>query len=107
MEDNKFFEKCAKNQNLPSNDALKQIILKRIMQDFEFGKVYSEQEVDDIIKKYFNDFCLIRRELINFGYMKRNPANGEYRVVKKELSKEDYQNITTLKRHAKDIGVLR
>lgn len=105
LDESKFFEKCVKNQNLPKNDALKQIILKRIMEEFN-EKNYSEDKVNDIIKKYFEDFALIRRELINFGYMQRDPIKSEYKVIKKELTKSDFLKITRLKRHAVELGIL-
>ena len=103
MNEKQFFERHVENNQFPSNDALKQIILKGIMKDFELGKVYSETEVNNIIKKYFDDFTLIRRELVNFGYMSRDPYKSEYKVIKKELTKEDYEKNTLLRRHAKDI----
>lgn len=106
LDEEKFFKKCVKYQNIPKNDALKQIILKTIMQDFEINKIYSEEEVNNIIKEYFEDFTLIKRELINFGYMQRNPIKGEYWVVKKELAKSDFLKITRLKRHAVEIGII-
>lgn len=103
----KFFSKCMKSQNLPKNDALKQVILKRLMQDFDEGRVYSEIEVNDTIKKYFQDYTLLRRELLDFGYMRREPLTGEWAVVKKELEKEDYLSNRRLKRHAKDLGIVQ
>lgn len=106
VDEKKFFDKCVKNKNFPKNDALKQIILKTIVNEFEQGKRYGEQEVNEKIKKYFEDFALIRRELINFGYMQREPLKAEYWVLKKELTKEDYLKIGRLKRHAIELGVL-
>ncbi|MBD3259894.1 DUF2087 domain-containing protein [Candidatus Woesearchaeota archaeon] len=106
LDEKKFFEKCAKNKNFPRNDALKQVILKKITAEFEKNKKYGEQEVNNKIKKYFDDYVLIRRELINFGYMQRDPAKAEYWVVKYELSKEDFLRIDRLKRHAKEIGII-
>lgn len=103
MNEDNFFQKCIKNQIFPRNDAKKQIILKRIMQDFDFNKVYTEQEVNIIIKKYFEDYTTIRRELINFGYMERNPYKGEYKVIKKELTNEDFSKISRLKEHREDL----
>ncbi len=103
MKEEQFFEKYVKSKQFPKNDALKQIILKRIMQDFEFDRVYNEKEVDETIKKYFSDYATIRRELVNFGYMSRDSLKMEYKVVKKELTKEDYEKNTLLRRHAKDI----
>lgn len=72
MNEEQFFERHVENNQFPSNDALKQIILKKIMKDFEFEKIYTETEVNEIIKKYFDDFTLIRRELINFGYAQKS-----------------------------------
>ena len=46
--------------------------------------------VNEIINKYFRDFALIRRELINFRYMGRDSINDKYWVIKKELFKEDF-----------------
>jgi len=72
LDEEKFFEKQIKHKTFPKNDALKQVIFKRIMKDFDVKKKYSEQEVNEIIKKYFEDFAFIRRELINFWvYAKR------------------------------------
>ena len=107
IDEKKFFEKCIHDKNMPRNDALKQVILKRIMINFRENMIYSEQEVNLTIKKYFEDYTLIRRELINFGYMQRDPAKSEYWVIKKELSKEDYLKISRLKQHAIQIGVIK
>lgn len=107
INEEKFFEKCIHGQNMPRNDALKQIILKRIMNDFQENKIYFEQEVNEIIKKYFEDYTLIRRELINFSYMQRDSVKGKYWVVKKELSREDYFKITRLKQHAVQVGIIK
>jgi len=106
MDEGKFFDKCVRDQNVPRNDALKQVILKKIMINFQENRIYSEQEVNLTVKKYFEDYTLIRRELINFGYMQRDPAKSEYWVIKKELLKEDYIRITRLKQHAIQIGVI-
>lgn len=107
LNEEKFFERCVKHKTFPANDALKQILLKRIIKDFKEKGVYSEQEVNEKIKRYFGDFALIRRELINFGYMQRDPAKGEYWVIKKELTKSDFLKITRLKRHAIELGILQ
>jgi len=100
-----FFQKCVKNKNFPRNDFEKQAILLRLLKDFEDRK-YSEQEVNEAIKKYFEDYTLLRRELINFGYMQRNPLTAEYWVVKRELTKEDIRKNTILRRHSKPYKVL-
>jgi len=96
-----FFKKCVKNKIFPKNDFKKQAILVVLIREFE-DRTYLEKEVNEIIKKYFEDFSLLRRELVNFGYMKRNPLTTEYWVVKRNLTMEDIENNTLLKRHAKE-----
>lgn len=71
------------------------------MQDFD-KEVYKEEEVNQIIKRYFEDFALIRRELINFGYLTRSPLNWEYAVVKRELSEQELEKIEKLQKRFED-----
>ena len=96
-----FFETCVNNKSFPKNDFKKQAVLLVLIRSFEDRK-YIEQEVNEIIKKHFEDYVLIRRELINFSYMDRDPYKGEYWVVKRELSLDDIKNNERLAKHAKD-----
>nr|MBI4157084.1 DUF2087 domain-containing protein [Candidatus Woesearchaeota archaeon] len=68
--------------------------------------IYTEEEVNNKIRRHFNEDTLLRRELINFGYMQRDPLKGEYWVVKRNLTKEDIEKNTLLKRHAKAYKIL-
>ena len=101
----KFFEKCVKHNIIPRNDFEKQAILIRLMRDFEDNRKYAEQEVNEKLKKYFEDYTTLRRELINFGYMQRNNLNGEYWVVKRNLTKEYIKNNSVLRKHSKTYGI--
>ena len=100
------FEKCVKHKNIPRNDFEKQAILIRLIKEFQDNKKYSEQEVNSIIKKYFDDYATVRRELINFGYIQRDINKGEYWVVKRKLTAEDIKNNILLRRYAKSYGIL-
>jgi len=68
-----FFERCMKNNNLPKNDFEKQAVLLRLLDYFEDGRKYGKSEVNDMIRKYFDDAALLKRELVNFGYIQRDP----------------------------------
>ena len=100
-----FFKKCVKHKNIPRNDFEKQALLIELLKNFE-DKKYLEPEVNEVIKRFFEDYSSLRRELINFGYMQRDPYKGEYWVVKRELSKEDIRKNTLLKKHAEPFKVL-
>ncbi len=101
MNEDQFFKDCIKVQRFPKNDLEKQIILKIIMQKFEKNKTYSELEVDETVKNFYEDYTTIRREFINFGYMQRDPYKGEYKVLKKELSEEELEKIGNRQKHLK------
>ncbi len=97
----KFFERCVKSKTIPKNDFEKQAVLLCLLKEFENDKQYAEQEVNEKLKKHFDDFTLLRRELVNFSYMQRNPYTGEYWVVRRTLTLEALEKNTLLKRHAK------
>jgi len=97
-------KKWLTHRDLPKNDFLKQPILQHMLAQFG-DRVYTEDEVNDVLREHFDDHVLVRRELVNFGYMQRDPYKGEYRVVKRELSVEDVRKNTLLARDAKDFGV--
>jgi len=101
-----FFEKCVKNNHIPKNDFEKQAVLLKLLDEFEDNKIYTEEEVNIKIKKHFGDYSTLRRELVNFGYMQRDPYKGEYKVVKRTLTKEDIRKNTLLLKHAEPFKVL-
>jgi len=80
--------------SLPRSDLEKQKILAKIATKFVAGKTYPEQEVNEIIHSFdVDDHVLFRRELVNFNYLGKDSAKGEYWLKKKELSKEELAKI--------------
>lgn len=61
---------------IPAQHKKRIIVLEEILKDFEFDRKYSEKEVNSMIAVYFDDFCTIRREFIDFHLMDRE--KGEY-----------------------------
>ena len=49
---------------IPTQRKKQLICLEEIAKAFEFEKKYQEKEVNEIIKKYFDDYCTIRRNMI-------------------------------------------
>lgn len=54
------------------------VILKKISEQFERNKRYTEKELNGIIKDIFEDFATIRRYLIEYGFMERTRDCKEY-----------------------------
>ena len=67
-------------KNFPVKEKRKIIIMQRIMEDFEINKQYTEKEVNEILKYYYDDFVSVRRYLISYGFMDRNKDGTFYWV---------------------------
>lgn len=64
----------------PSKQMKKLEVLKYLVQFFQFNYNYSEKEVNEIINKHhtFNDYFLLRRELINNHLLSRTTNGAKY-----------------------------
>ena len=71
------FMKDGRFEQLPVQRKKRKYILEYILRQFKAGKVYDENEVNDIILKYHDDYCRIRREFVDERMMYRN--EGKYR----------------------------
>ena len=63
---------------MPAQQKRQLYILEEFASDFEPQRDYLEKEVNEIILRRYDDYCLIRRDLIIFGYMTRD--RGIYRL---------------------------
>ena len=68
-----------KLKTIPVQRKKRRIVLEKIAERFEKGKVYPEKEVNLIIAEFHDDFCTIRRDMISEHLMERE--NGEYWLV--------------------------
>lgn len=66
-------------KTIPAQRKKKRIILEEIAQAFEPGRLYSEQEVNEKILQYHDDFCTIRRDMIGEKLLERDA--GIYRRI--------------------------
>lgn len=73
-----FFE-YGKLKAIPAQLKKKRIVLEVIADAFEFGKSYTEREVNIIIADFNDDFCTIRRDMVGEGLLERE--NGVYRRI--------------------------
>lgn len=64
----------------PSKRRDKDVIIKWLASKFETNKIYTEKEVNEIINQHhrFNDFALLRRELISKKYLMRKSDGSDY-----------------------------
>ena len=70
---NAFFE-YGRLKSIPAQQKKKRICLEKIAEDFELGREYSEKEVNEILLRYHEDYCTLRRWMADMGIMKRSGA---------------------------------
>lgn len=56
----------------------KLVVLRQIAKRFANGKIYTEKEVNRLLKAAYADYAVLRRYLIEYGYLDRKPDGSEY-----------------------------
>ncbi|MBQ8447498.1 MAG: DUF2087 domain-containing protein [Clostridia bacterium] len=73
------FFKYGKLTQIPTQRKKREIVLAEIAKSFEKGVAYGEKEVNEIIHRFHEDHCTIRREMIAAGIMERERET--YRLI--------------------------
>jgi DNA-binding HxlR family transcriptional regulator len=66
-----FFE-YGRLKNLPAQRKKREVVLSHILSALEKKDSYTEQEINEHIKQFHDDYCFLRREMISFGMMTRD-----------------------------------
>lgn len=65
--------------SLPAKRSRLIVLLRWLAGKFEPGRMYSEAEVNVVIKSaYETDFVSLRRDLVDMGYLRRERGGGKY-----------------------------
>lgn len=66
---------------LPRKELKLLTVLEWVTLGFEPERIYTEKEVNEVIKQYHDDFASIRRDLIDFGFLRRERGGSQYWVT--------------------------
>lgn len=75
-----YMDETGALKTFPSKAKKKIIILEAIVQNFSKGRMYSEKEVNRILKRINEDYATIRRSLIEYGFVDRTDDCKSYWV---------------------------
>ncbi|MGD6857534.1 DUF2087 domain-containing protein [Bacillus infantis] len=78
-----FITKEGKLKNIPAQRKKKLFIFEHMASGLKMGKKYPEQEINEYIKKFHEDYATIRREFIINHFMYRE--NGIYELNPSEM----------------------
>lgn len=62
----------------PLKEKKRVAILRHILKSFDINKKYTEKEVNDILKQFYHDYVLLRRYLVEYGFMDRTSDGSAY-----------------------------
>ncbi|SPP30735.1 DUF2087 domain-containing protein [Brochothrix thermosphacta] len=67
--------------SIPRKLKKKVVLLEVITNDFKDGRCYTEQEVNTILLKWYDDYVILRRYLVDFKFLKREEDGSSYYKV--------------------------
>lgn len=53
-------------------------VLEVLAERFAYGSMYTEQEVNDLLEPVYADYALLRRALVDYGYLERKKDGSQY-----------------------------
>lgn len=62
--------------HVPAKRAKRLVVLDHVAQAFDVGRRYPERDVNDILRRYHADWAMLRRYLVDEGFLSRQ--NGVY-----------------------------
>lgn len=94
----------------PAKEEKRKALLPRFANLFEPNRFYTEEEVKKIIKKIYDDDALIRRYLVDYGYLKRDKYGEKYYRVEVESTMENVKRkelINNYKQQEVEMGIIQ
>ena len=78
-------------KQIPIPNRTKVPVLEYLAGKFDEGRIYTEKEVNAVIDAWhtFGDYFILRRLLIDYGFMERVPDGSRYWVNEKRRREEE------------------
>lgn len=79
-----YFTSAMTLKQIPTKESKLLVVLRWLAGKFEPGKQYTEREINEILKPIHPDYARLRRELIDFKFLEREPGGGLYWLAQKQ-----------------------
>ncbi|NHN33950.1 DUF2087 domain-containing protein [Paenibacillus sp. S3N08] len=96
--------------SFPSKEKRRIIILRHLISRFKTNKRYTEKEINSVLQEAYADHVTLRRYMIEYGLMEREPDGSAYWVKEgvKQMSKEKRKELVlAYKEMKKPMGIYR
>lgn len=75
--------------HFPNREKARYLALRVLLKRFTANRVYTEKEVNAILKEVFPDYAILRRYLTDYGFLSRNDDGSRY-SMQKDKAKRNY-----------------
>lgn len=75
---NTYFDSGGRLKAFPTQQKKLEVVLRYVMRTFEPGVRYTEKQVNAILGRFNEDTAGLRRDLVDFGFLRRDSAGREY-----------------------------
>nr|WP_208927181.1 DUF2087 domain-containing protein [Enterococcus rotai] len=79
--ENRFFGENGMLKVIPKKNKFKVEIFNIIIAKFEEDVIYTEKEVNLILKGFYHDYAILRRYLVDYGFLSRDSYGTEYMKI--------------------------
>lgn len=69
-------------KKFPLKEKQKLVVLREIVKHLKSEKTYTEKELNQLLQFFYDDYAVIRRYLIEYGFLDRKPDGSEYWLKK-------------------------
>lgn len=66
----------------PPKEKQRLVVLREIVQRLTSGRTYGEKEINEVLQAVYHDYVLLRRYLIEYGFLDRKPDGSQYWLKK-------------------------
>ena len=67
----RFFLSDGRLKSIPTQQSKQKVLLRKLVNEFDFGISYTEREVSEKLKAFHPDFAYLRRLLVDWKYLSR------------------------------------
>lgn len=75
----------------PHKEKRKYVVLRHLLHFFNPQRKYTEKEINAVLKPFYKDYVLLRRNLIEYGFLDRTPDGSAYWV---KIPREELNNMS-------------
>lgn len=65
-------------KSFPNKQKKQVILLHMLSEQLEAEHTYNEKELNEVLKKYYPDYAILRRGLVDFGFLARLQDGSKY-----------------------------